>query len=155
MQNLIKENLLTKIGDRSIHMAVLGMGYVGLPLATVFAEAGFRVTGIDPDQEKIKALSEGRSYIKDVPTEQLAGLVASGKLSGTTDFAVLEEVDAVSICVPTHYVKRATLTCHLYSRSQSSWPVSYIPAWSLCSNPLPIRALLARFCSPSLPRYPA
>jgi UDP-N-acetyl-D-glucosamine dehydrogenase len=101
MQNLIKENLLTKIGDRNIHMAVLGMGYVGLPLATVFAEAGFRVTGIDPDQEKIKALSEGRSYIKDVPTEQLAGLVASGKLSGTTDFAVLEEVDAVSICVPT------------------------------------------------------
>jgi UDP-N-acetyl-D-glucosamine dehydrogenase len=101
MKNLIKENLLTKIQDRNIHMAVLGMGYVGLPLATVFAEAGFRVTGIDPDQEKIKALSEGRSYIKDVPTEQLAGLVSSGKLSGTTDFSVLEEVDAVSICVPT------------------------------------------------------
>jgi UDP-N-acetyl-D-glucosamine dehydrogenase len=101
MKNSIKENLLTKIQDRNIHMAVLGMGYVGLPLATVFAEAGFRVTGIDPDQEKIKALSEGRSYIKDVPTEQLASLVASGKLSGTTDFSVLEEVDAVSICVPT------------------------------------------------------
>jgi UDP-N-acetyl-D-glucosamine dehydrogenase len=101
MTNLIKENLLKKIQDRSIHMAVLGMGYVGLPLATVFAEAGFRVTGIDPDQEKINALSEGRSYIKDVPTEQLAGLVASGRLSGTTDFSVLQEVDAVSICVPT------------------------------------------------------
>jgi UDP-N-acetyl-D-glucosamine dehydrogenase len=101
MKNLIKENLLTKIQDRNIHMAVLGMGYVGLPLATVFAEAGFRVTGIDPDQEKIKALCEGRSYIKDVPTEQLAGLVSSGMLTGTTDFAVLADVDAVSICVPT------------------------------------------------------
>jgi UDP-N-acetyl-D-glucosamine dehydrogenase len=101
MTNLSKENLLSKIEKRAIHMAVLGLGYVGLPLASIFAEAGFRVTGIDPDQEKVNELCLGRSYIKDVPSEQVARLVSSGKLTSTTDFSVLSEVDAVSICVPT------------------------------------------------------
>ena len=101
MTNMIKEKLLAKIQDHSLHMGVLGLGYVGLPLATVFAEAGFRVTGIDPDQEKVNSLCAGISYIQDVPTEQLARLVSSGMLTGSTDFSVLESVDAVSICVPT------------------------------------------------------
>jgi UDP-N-acetyl-D-glucosamine dehydrogenase len=101
MTNLIKENLLEKIRQRTAHVAVLGLGYVGLPLATVFAEAGFRVTGIDPDREKVEMLNKGESYIKDVSTEEVARLVSTGKLSGTTDFAVLAGVDAVSICVPT------------------------------------------------------
>ena len=101
MTNLIKESLLEQIRQRTAHVAVLGLGYVGLPLATVFAEAGFRVTGIDPDGKKVQALNRGESYIKDVSTEEVARLVSSGKLSGTTDFAVLANVDAVSICVPT------------------------------------------------------
>jgi UDP-N-acetyl-D-glucosamine dehydrogenase len=101
MTNLIKESLLEKIHQRTAHVAVLGLGYVGLPLATVFAEAGFRVTGIDPDQQKVEALNRGESYIKDVSTEEVERLVSSGKLSGTTDFTVLTDVDAVSICVPT------------------------------------------------------
>ena len=101
MTSSMKENLLSKIKDRTIHMAVLGLGYVGLPLATVFAEAGFRVTGIDLDQGKVDELCAGRSYIKDVPTEQVDRLVSSGKLTGTTDFSVLAGIDAVSICVPT------------------------------------------------------
>jgi UDP-N-acetyl-D-glucosamine dehydrogenase len=101
MTNLIKENLLEKIHQRTAHVAVLGLGYVGLPLASVFAEAGFRVTGIDPDREKVDALNRGESYIKDVSTEEVKRLVSSGKLSGTTDFAILAGVDAVSICVPT------------------------------------------------------
>jgi UDP-N-acetyl-D-glucosamine dehydrogenase len=101
MTNLIKENLLGKIHLRTAHVAVLGLGYVGLPLATVFAEAGFRVTGIDPDQQKVEALNRGESYIKDVSTEEVGRLVSSGKLSGTTDFTALADVDAVSICVPT------------------------------------------------------
>jgi UDP-N-acetyl-D-glucosamine dehydrogenase len=101
MTNLIKENLLEKIHLRTAHVAVLGLGYVGLPLATVFAEAGFRVTGIDPDQQKVEALNRGESYIKDVSTEEVGRLVSSGKLSGTTDFTALADVDAVSICVPT------------------------------------------------------
>jgi UDP-N-acetyl-D-glucosamine dehydrogenase len=101
MTNLMKESLLEKIRQRTAHVAVLGLGYVGLPLATVFAEAGFQVTGIDPDAEKVQALNRGESYIKDVSTEEVARLVSSGKLSGSTDFAVLAGVDAVSICVPT------------------------------------------------------
>jgi UDP-N-acetyl-D-glucosamine dehydrogenase len=101
MTNLMKESLLEKIRQRTAHVAVLGLGYVGLPLATVFAEAGFQVTGIDPDGEKVQALNRGESYIKDVSTEEVARLVSAGKLSGSTDFAVLAGVDAVSICVPT------------------------------------------------------
>jgi UDP-N-acetyl-D-glucosamine dehydrogenase len=101
MKNPTKENLLSKIHQHTAHMAVLGLGYVGLPLATVFAEAGFRVTGIDPDSLKVETLNKGKSYIQDVTTEEVAHLVSAGKLSGTTDFAALTEVDAVSICVPT------------------------------------------------------
>ncbi len=97
----VKSELLAKLNNRTAKVAVLGLGYVGLPFATVFAEAGFEVTGIDPDSRKIKALKKGKSYIQDVPSELVSQLVANGKLKATTDFSVLTEVDAVSICVPT------------------------------------------------------
>ncbi len=97
----IKETLLKKLHDKTARIAILGMGYVGLPLAVVFAEAGFTVTGIDPDERKADALNKGTSYIPDVPTETVAKLVKSGRLKATTDFSVLKEMDAVSICVPT------------------------------------------------------
>ena len=97
----IKNDLIRKFKDYSAHVAVLGLGYVGLPFATVFAEAGFTVTGVDPDTRKIESLNKGISYIKDVKTEQLSQLVSTGKLRGTSDFSVLSEADAVSICVPT------------------------------------------------------
>jgi UDP-N-acetyl-D-glucosamine dehydrogenase len=93
--------LTKKLQNYSAKVAVLGLGYVGLPFATVFAEAGFTVTGIDPDAQKIKSLNDGISYIKDVKSDQLSRLVSSGKLKGTTDFSILSEADAVSICVPT------------------------------------------------------
>ncbi|MFN2274345.1 MAG: nucleotide sugar dehydrogenase, partial [Anaerolineales bacterium] len=96
-----KEKLINKLKDKQAHIAVLGLGYVGLPLAVVFAEAGFCVTGIDPDARKVEALNQGLSYIPDVSTEAVAALVNSGKLDATTDFAVLGDIDAVSICVPT------------------------------------------------------
>jgi UDP-N-acetyl-D-glucosamine dehydrogenase len=101
MANTIQETLLTKLHQRTARVAVLGLGYVGLPLATVFAEAGFTVTGIDPDRRKVDTIHRGESHIKDVPSEQVRRLVSAGKLNATTDFAVLKEVDAVSICVPT------------------------------------------------------
>jgi UDP-N-acetyl-D-glucosamine dehydrogenase len=97
----IRDNLLEKLRDRTASVAVLGLGYVGLPFATVFAEAGFHVVGIDPDERKVKALNEGTSYIQDVSTEQVTHLVNTGKLEATTDFAALKQADAVSICVPT------------------------------------------------------
>lgn len=95
------DSLKYKFETRSARLAVLGMGYVGLPLAVVFAEAGFEVVGIDPDERKIEAVNNQQSYIGDVKTEDLARLVEDGKLKATTDFSVIREVDAVSICVPT------------------------------------------------------
>ncbi len=97
----IKESLIKKLETKTAKIGILGMGYVGLPLAVVFAEAGFDVIGIDPIAEKMDLLNKGESYIIDIPTPQLAKLVKSGKLSGTTDYSVLADVDAVSICVPT------------------------------------------------------
>ncbi len=96
-----KDTLIAKFKDKTAAVAVLGLGYVGLPLAVVFAEAGFTVTGVDPDGRKIESLNRGVSYIPDVPTETVAKLVRAGKLKATTDFAVLRQADAVSICVPT------------------------------------------------------
>ena len=97
----IKTDLLEKLNNRSARIAILGMGYVGLPLAVVFANAGFIVTGIDPDKSKIASMNKGVSYIPDVPTTTLTELVTSGKIKATSDFSVLKEMDAVSICVPT------------------------------------------------------
>jgi UDP-N-acetyl-D-glucosamine dehydrogenase len=97
----VKETLIGKLKDKNARIAILGMGYVGLPLAVVFCEAGFHVTGVDPDQRKVDALKKGESYIPDVKTESVAKLVKSGRLTATTDFSVLKEMDAVSICVPT------------------------------------------------------
>ena len=99
--NDIKTALLEKFEKRAAKIAVLGQGYVGLPLAVVFAEAGFEVIGIDPDANKVKAINNGESYIGDVSDEQVAKLVKEGKLTATTDFSVMKDVDAVSICVPT------------------------------------------------------
>jgi UDP-N-acetyl-D-glucosamine dehydrogenase len=96
-----KAELEKKFEDRTARIAVLGMGYVGLPLAVVFAEAGFEVIGIDPDVHKVEALNNKQSYIGDVSTPDVKRLVEAGQLKATTDFSVIGSVDAVSICVPT------------------------------------------------------
>ncbi|MCX8025532.1 MAG: nucleotide sugar dehydrogenase, partial [Thermanaerothrix sp.] len=101
MEHDYRGELIEKLTARKAKVAVVGMGYVGLPLAVVFAEAGFDVTGIDPITSKMDALNRGESYILDVSSEQVQALVNQGRLRGTTDYAVLGEVDAVSICVPT------------------------------------------------------
>ena len=97
----IKDTLIKNLKEKKARIAILGLGYVGLPLAVVFSEAGFQVTGVDPDGHKADSLNRGESYIPDVKTETIARLVKSGNLAATTDFAVLKEMDAVSICVPT------------------------------------------------------
>jgi UDP-N-acetyl-D-glucosamine dehydrogenase len=101
MSETIKQTLLKNLKDHTATVAILGLGYVGLPLAVVFAEAGFHVTGIDPDQRKVTTVNRGESHIPDVPTEQVSRLVADGRLQATTDFSVLQNAEAVSICVPT------------------------------------------------------
>jgi UDP-N-acetyl-D-glucosamine dehydrogenase len=82
-------------------VGVVGLGYVGLPLAVEFAQVGFTVTGIDIDKSKVDLLNRGESYIQDVPTSVLKPLVESGKLRATTDFAAVEQLDTINIAVPT------------------------------------------------------
>ena len=96
-----KNGLIEKLNDHSARVVILGLGYVGLPLAVVLAEAGYQVTGIDPNQEKINLLNQGISYIDDVDSEVVKRLSAQKLLQATSDFSVVAEADAVSICVPT------------------------------------------------------
>lgn len=97
----IREQLMAKLENKTATVAVIGLGYVGLPLAVTFAEAGYHVIGIDLVQEKIDLILKGESYILDIPTSRLEPLVKSGLLTATTDASVLTGVDAVTICVPT------------------------------------------------------
>jgi UDP-N-acetyl-D-glucosamine dehydrogenase len=101
MENQVKTELIAKLENKTAKIGILGLGYVGLPLATVMGEAGYSVIGVDPIAEKVAMVNRSESYVLDVSTEQLARLVAAGKIKATTDFSLLHEVDAVSICVPT------------------------------------------------------
>jgi UDP-N-acetyl-D-glucosamine dehydrogenase len=96
-----KEQLLKKIERREARIGIVGLGYVGLPLAVAFAGAGFEIVGVDVDQRKVTLLNEGQSYVEDVPSDTLAPLVREGQLKAYSDYAALREVDAISICVPT------------------------------------------------------
>lgn len=95
------EILAEKIRTRTARVGIIGLGYVGLPLAVEFAKAGFSVTGIDISEDKVRRMNAGESYISDIPTSTLAPLVESGKLRATTDFAAVLELDTINICVPT------------------------------------------------------
>ncbi len=97
----MKQKIIDRLHDRTAQIGIVGLGYVGLPLAAAFAEAGFCVVGVDVDAEKVASLNAGKSYIEDVPDEILAPLVNAGKIVGSTDYAALSNADAISICVPT------------------------------------------------------
>ncbi len=97
----MRKELEEKITSRRAHVGVVGLGYVGLPLAVEFAAAGFHVTGIDLSETKVAAINAGESYIGDIPTATLKPLVESGMLKATTDFSVVSQLDTVNICVPT------------------------------------------------------
>lgn len=93
--------LLQRLNDRSAVIGIIGLGYVGLPLAVEFASVGYTVIGYDINQTKVDTLNRGVSYIPDISTEQLAPLIAAGNLRATTNVGDLKACDAVSICVPT------------------------------------------------------
>ncbi|HSB18290.1 MAG TPA: nucleotide sugar dehydrogenase [Bryobacteraceae bacterium] len=99
--NAVAKALEQKIKNRTARVGVVGLGYVGLPLAVEFAKAGFAVTGVDLDKTKAERLNSGDSYVQDVPGAVLAPLVAAGKLRATTDFAAVAGLDTINICVPT------------------------------------------------------
>ncbi|HVT94537.1 MAG TPA: nucleotide sugar dehydrogenase [Bryobacteraceae bacterium] len=95
------EALRERIHNGSAKAGIVGLGYVGLPLAAEFLKAGFDVTGIDVQTSKVDALNRGESYIRDVPSSALKPFAASGRFRATTDFSVIAELDTVNICVPT------------------------------------------------------
>jgi len=94
-------SLEKKILQHSAKVGIIGLGYVGLPLAVEFARAGFDVTGIEIDKDKVRMINRGECYIQDVNQSELKELVKNNRLTATGDFSVLKETDAVSICVPT------------------------------------------------------
>jgi UDP-N-acetyl-D-glucosamine dehydrogenase len=95
------DELLSKIESKKATIGVVGLGYVGLPLAVEKAKAGFKVIGFDVQEEKVNLVNEGINYIGDVVDEELSKIVSSEKLGATTDYSFVESVDAVAICVPT------------------------------------------------------
>ncbi len=97
----MKEELLNRIANRAIVAGVVGLGYVGLPLAVEKAKAGFRTIGFDIQETKVDLVNQGHNYIGDVVDSDLAELVKNGRLSATSDFSFIKEVDFIAICVPT------------------------------------------------------
>jgi UDP-N-acetyl-D-glucosamine dehydrogenase len=98
-------DLGARIAAKTAKIGIIGLGYVGLPLACLFAEKGFSVTGFDIDPKKIAVLTAGRSYIKHIPASRIRPLVKTGKLGSSDDFALLKRMDAIIICVPTPLTK--------------------------------------------------
>src|SRR3954471_15641771 len=95
-----------RIASRTARVGIVGLGYAGLPLAMAFAEAGFEVVGLDLNEDRVRAVGDGRSYLVDVPGERYAGV--RGRLTATTDYAAVSELDALTICVPTPLSKTRT-----------------------------------------------
>jgi UDP-N-acetyl-D-glucosamine dehydrogenase len=101
----LKDQLLAKIDKRTACVGVVGLGYVGLPLALEFARAGFKVIGYDVSERVVKALMAGKSHIQDVPSAEVARLVKAGKFEATADESRMHDMDAISIAVPTPLAK--------------------------------------------------
>jgi UDP-N-acetyl-D-glucosamine dehydrogenase len=101
----MKDLLIRKLSDRTACIGVVGLGYVGLPLAIEFAKAGFHVIGYDVSEDVVAELMRGESHIQDVPSADVAEAVRAGKLEATADVTRLRDMDAVSIAVPTPLAK--------------------------------------------------
>ena len=97
----VSDTLIEKIRAREACVSVIGLGYVGLPLAVEFAKAGLRTVAFDVDTEKVEKIRRGESYIGDVPDEEVQAVTATGHLTATSDFSELASVDTIDICVPT------------------------------------------------------
>ncbi|MCI8666411.1 MAG: nucleotide sugar dehydrogenase [Dorea sp.] len=125
----MKQKLLEKIKNKEIKVGVVGLGYVGLPLAVEKAKAGFKTIGFDVQKEKVEHVNEGHNYIGDVVDSDLKKLVRSGMLEATTDFSFIQNVDFIAICVPTpldehqqpdiSYVKTSTEAISKYLKAET------------------------------------
>jgi len=115
----VERELITRITSRSALVAVVGLGYVGLPLAVEKARVGYRVVGVDLDPGRVERVNRGESYISDVSPEQLQGVIGRGHLRATTDPMAFGEADVVLICVPTPLTKNLTPDLHCVERASS------------------------------------
>ena len=125
----MKQRLIEKIQNKEIKVGVVGLGYVGLPLAVEKAKAGYQTIGFDIQKEKVDMVNAGHNYIGDVVNEDLEKIVQSGKLSATTDFSFIKDVDFIAICVPTpldehqqpdiSYVRESTKAVAKYLKKES------------------------------------
>jgi UDP-N-acetyl-D-glucosamine dehydrogenase len=121
------QSLLSRIESRDALIGVVGMGYVGLPLAVAFGETGFSVLGFDVDEEVVRGVRGGRSHVGDVPDDTVASAVATGRLAATDDLERLSEPDVIVICVPTPLSKteeRRPNHCLAVCAQVSSWSSS-------------------------------
>jgi UDP-N-acetyl-D-glucosamine dehydrogenase len=113
--NTYHRQLLDRITSRKANIGVIGLGYVGLPLAVECARQGFNVSGFDVDESKTALINAGKSYIPDVPDKELAEVVKAGRLRGTSRMGELADMDVIDICVPTplRKTKDPDLCCRL------------------------------------------
>ena len=140
--------LRDKIDSRSARTGVVGLGYVGLPLAVEFARSGFHTTGIDLDARKVEAINAGRSYIPDVPTSDVARCAQAGTLDATTDFAAVAELDTINICVPTPLRKtKDPDMSYIVSAVEAIAEAPASRRARRASSPRPIRGRPRRSCS--------
>jgi len=108
--NSVANELIRKIQDKSVRIGVIGLGYVGLPLAVDKAIAGYEVIGFDIQQRRVDMVNQGVNYIGDVVDEELREVVRTGKLRATTDYDEIKNLDIVTICVPHHWIRISNLT---------------------------------------------
>src|SRR5690625_3902858 len=101
VDNIFAEKLLDKLNNKTAKVGVIGLGYVGLPLAVEKAKAGYDVVGLDIQQKRVDQVNNGENYIGDVVDDELKVLVKEKKLIASSDYSLIKEVDAVAICVPT------------------------------------------------------
>ena len=100
--------LTKKINSKKAKIAVIGLGYVGLPLAVNFAKSGYPVVGLDKDDDRVNLVNQKKSYISDIPTKELSQVVSKKKLYASTDFTLLKKSDVIIICVPTPLKRKYT-----------------------------------------------
>lgn len=133
----MKEELLSRIAGKQIVVGVVGLGYVGLPLAVEKAKAGFKTIGFDVQADKVKMVNEGHNYIGDVVDAELTQLVADGMLSATTDFSFVKDVDFIAICVLLPWMHTSNPTSAMWNLPLKPLPnISTRIQWSSWNPPL-------------------
>ncbi|MFX0203271.1 MAG: hypothetical protein ACFFCW_44775 [Candidatus Hodarchaeota archaeon] len=102
---MVKDTLLRKITGHSARLSVIGLGYVGLPLAVEFSRAGLKVLGIDTDPQRVRMVNDGKYYLRNIQSNELSSLVVGGRVRASTHYHHIRDLDCINICVPTPLLK--------------------------------------------------